>query len=276
MSEGDVRLLPITQQANPALESYRLLRTNIQFASIDEPVKTLLVASSSPGEGKSTTAVNLAFAMALDGKRVILVDSDLRRPSLHERFMLPRQPGLTDVLLDNARLEDVLTPQENSPSLSVIPAGSLPPNPSELLNSRKFYAVCTQLAEGADIVIFDSPPLLVAADGAILASQIDGTILVIESGETRKSSARAALAALEQARARVLGVVHNKLKASLKEGYDYHGYSPYRHPYICLPETESTRNGSAGAQNFAAKNAGRTSEWSSGAGDENKAHDRDA
>ncbi len=279
MTDADARLLPLAQLANPALESYRLLRTNIQFASIDDPVRTLLVTSSSPGEGKSTTAVNLAFAMALDGKRVILVDTDLRRPSMHRRLQVPKQPGLTDVLLGNASLEDVMTPQEDVPNLSIITAGAQPPNPSELLNSRKFQALCTQLTDWADIVIFDSPPLLVAADGVILASQMDSTILVIEAGGTRKSDACAAVSALEQARARVLGVVHNKLKSSLREGYDFYAYSPYRYQYGATPKdgdiSRTRRNGERGRSLLAELTTG-VSKLSSGARREHETHDRDA
>jgi capsular exopolysaccharide synthesis family protein len=281
MPEAAVRLLPLSQHPHPALESYRLLRTNIQFASIDEPVKTLLVTSPSPGEGKTTTSLNLAFAMAMDGKRVILVDTDLRRPSLHERLELPSRLGLTDVLLGDALLEDVVTPLQDVPNLSVVMAGSLPPNPSELLNSRKFHAFCTQLADRADIVIFDSSPILIAADGPILASQMDSTILVIENGRTRKSITQAAMLTLEQARARVLGVVHNKLKDSLKEGYDYCDYLAYS-------STEGAEH-SRGEGRAPDRNKGlvpgkllrgfasaRTSKLRPTEGGEDAAHDRDA
>jgi capsular exopolysaccharide synthesis family protein len=239
MPESDVRLLPVSSHMNPALESYRRLRTNIQFASIDEPAKTLLVTSPSPGEGKTTTAINLAFAMALDGKRVILVDTDLRRPSLHTRLQLPSQPGLTDVLLEDVRLEDVVTPLPDVPNLSIVTSGSLPPNPSELLNSRKFHALCTQLTDWADVVIFDSSPILIAADGAILASQMDSTILVIEDGGTRKSRAQAAMVTLEQARSRVLGVVHNKIR-----NHGGHRYDRYVYP---IPVTPSLLEGTGGS-----------------------------
>ena len=220
LSAADARLLPQMKGMDPASESYRVLRTNIHFATVDAPARTLLVTSSSPGEGKTTTAANLAFAMAMDGKKVILVDTDLRRPSLHTLLDLPAVPGLTDVLLGRAPLQ----PVEVMSGLSVLPAGSTPPNPGELLNSRKFRNLVLELTEQAEIVIFDSPPALVAADAAILASQMDGTIIVVETGSTKKASARRTLALLKQARAAVLGVAYNKMRSADAPGYYYYNY----------------------------------------------------
>ncbi len=220
LSTADAHLLPQMKGMDPASESYRVLRTNIHFATVDAPARTLLVTSASPGEGKTTTAANLAFAMAMDGKKVVLVDTDLRRPSLHKLLDLPAVPGLTDVLLGRAPLQ----PLEVMSGLSVLPAGSTPPNPGELLNSRKFRNLVLELTEQADVVIFDSPPALVAADAAILASQMDGTIIVVETGSTKKASARRALALLKQARAAVLGVAYNKMRSSDAPGYYYYNY----------------------------------------------------
>ena len=220
LSVTDARLLPQMAGLDPAAESYRILRTNIHFASVDAPVRTLLVTSSNPGEGKTTTAANLAFAMAMDGKRVILVDTDLRRPSLHKLLELPAGPGLTDVLLGHAGL----SPHAVLPNLSVITCGSTPPNPSELLNSRTFRSLVETLTEQADIVIFDSPPVLVAADAAILASQMDGTVFIIETGVTRKAAARQTVRLLHQARANVLGIAYNKMRVRDDAGYYYYQY----------------------------------------------------
>ena len=220
LSAADAHLLPQMKGMDPASESYRVLRTNIHFATVDAPARTLLVTSANPGEGKTTTAANLAFAMAMDGKKVILVDTDLRRPSLHTLLDVPAVPGLTDVLLGHAPL----LPVEIMSGLSVLPAGSTPPNPGELLNSRKFRNLVLELTEQADIVIFDSPPVLVAADAAILASQMDGTILVVETGATKKASARRTLALLKQARAAVLGIAYNKMRSSDAPGYYFYHY----------------------------------------------------
>ena len=217
LTAADAHLLPQMKGLDPASESYRVLRTNIHFATVDAPARTLLVTSTNPGEGKTTTAANLAFAMAMDGKKVILVDTDLRRPALHKLLDLPPVPGLTDVLLGHAPL----APQEIMSGLSVLTAGSTPPNPGELLNSRKFRNLVATLTEQADVVIFDSPPALVAADSAILASQMDGTILVVETGSTKKASARRALETLRHARATVLGIAYNKVRSQDSSAYYY-------------------------------------------------------
>ena len=153
----------------------------------------------------------------MDGKTVVLVDTDLRHPTLHSLLNLPALPGLTDVLLGRAPLQ----PHQVMPGLSVLTAGSTPPNPGELLNSRKFRTLVDTLMERADLVIFDSPPVLVAADAAILASQMDGTVLVIETGRTKKASARRAMQMLTQARATLLGVAYNKISTQEASGYYY-------------------------------------------------------
>lgn len=245
LSEADAKVLPLAQAANPALESYRILRTNINFASIDNPVKTLLVTSSNPGEGKTTTAVNLAFAMALDGRRVVLVDSDLRRPSLHRTLKVEASPGLTDLFVDTAELSDVLRPYDGIPNLFYVTAGAIPPNPSELLGSRKFQHLIEQLSETFDLVIVDSPPVLVAADAAILASELDGVVLVVEAGRTKKSHFKHTCSTLQQARAHILGITHNKIRSAHKEGY-YYQYQ-YKYHYAALPdgstESKASTNG---------------------------------
>lgn len=220
LSAADAHLLPQMPSLDPASESYRVLRTNIHFATVDAPARTLMVTSANPGEGKSTTAANLAFAMAMDGKKVLLVDTDLRRPSQHKLLDLPPTPGLTDVLLGHTPL----APHEVMPGLSVLTAGSTPPNPGELLNSRKFRNLVDDLTAQADVVIFDSPPVLAAADAVILASQMDGTIMVVETGATKKGSARRTLQLLKQARATMLGVAFNKMRAHDGEGYYYYNY----------------------------------------------------
>jgi len=217
LSAADAHLLPQMQGLDPASESYRVLRTNIHFATVDAPARTLMVTSANPGEGKSTTAANLAFAMAMDGKKVLLVDTDLRRPSMHKMLNLKPVPGLTDVLLGHA----ALAPQEVMPGMAVLTAGSTPPNPGELLNSRKFRTLVEDLMAQADVVIFDSPPVLAAADAVILASQMDGTILVVETGATKKGAARRTLQLLKQARATLLGIAFNKMRAQDGEGYYY-------------------------------------------------------
>lgn len=225
LSAADARLLPQMKGLDPASESYRILRTNIQFVTVDAPLRTLLVTSSSPGEGKTTTAANLAFAMVMDGKKVILVDTDLRRPSLHKLLELPTMPGVTDVLLERATLDNALLPHAELPLLSILTAGSTPPNPSDLLNSRRFRTLVSELAERADLVIFDSPPVTAASDASILGSQMDGTILVLENGSTRKAAARHSLELLRNGRATILGIMYNKMRTIHGGGYYYYQYS---------------------------------------------------
>jgi capsular exopolysaccharide synthesis family protein len=236
LSVEDARLLPQMKGLDPAAESYRILRTNIHFASIDAPVRTLLVTSANPGEGKTTTSANLAFAMAMDGKRVILVDADLRRPSLAKLLGVAAVPGLTDILLGHASLTEALHPMDYLPNLMVLPAGSVPPNPGELLNSRTFREVVAQLKDRSDVVVFDSPPGLVAADAAILASQMDGTVLVIETGSTKRGSAQHMVGILKQSRANVLGIAYNKMKA--QDGSYYYHYN-YKYVTSDLPVPEN-------------------------------------
>jgi len=239
LSATDARLLPKMKGLDPAAESYRVLRTNIHFAAVDAPVRTLLVTSSNPGEGKSTTAANLAFAMALDGKKVILVDTDLRRPSLHKLLGLKSVPGVTDVLLGHTTLNEALVENEDLPNLKTMTAGSTPPNPSELLNSRTFRNLVNEMSNRADIVIFDSPPVLVTADAPILASQLDGTVLVVETGQTKKTALRRSVQLLRQARANVLGAAYNKMRA--QDGGDYYYYQ-----YHYSTPTIENKNGASG------------------------------
>jgi len=211
MLTDDIKLMAGQDGLYPVSESYRSLRANLSFLSIDNPIRTLLVTSPSPGEGKSTTAANLALALALDGKEVILVDADLRRPSLHKRLRLAKARGMTDVLLGTAAIDDVLLQHSQCPGLMVLPGGSKPPNPSELLNSRAFRAFMLQLSQLADIVIFDSSPVLAAADAQIIASQVDSTMIVLDIELTKKAAACEAVALLKQAHGNCIGTVYNRV-----------------------------------------------------------------
>ncbi|MCC6730890.1 MAG: polysaccharide biosynthesis tyrosine autokinase [Chthonomonadales bacterium] len=227
------------------LESYRVLRSAVQFASVDTPASSLVVTSTAPGEGKSTTAANLAIAMALDGKRVILVDADLRRPTLHQKFGLSQKPGLTNVLIGQASLEDALQ-ETNIEGLRIVTSGAIPPNPAELLNSRAMRGLNDQLKEHADVVVFDTPPCLATADAQVLSAEVDGVLYVVQLGETRKSAVRHAIEMLEQARARLIGVVFNKIDTGSRRD-DYYGYYSYYNAYTTsqLPNGETHRRRSS-------------------------------
>lgn len=222
VEEEGLRLIRDISTFSPLMESYRSLRTNINFAAVGSTLKSIVVTSSVPAEGKSTTAANLAMAMALDGKRVIIVDADLRRPSLHKLFRLESSPGLTDVLVGTHEIEDVIRPS-GVDNVSVIAAGSPPPNPAELLGSARMVELITQLEAISDIVLFDSPPALAVADGVVLAARTNGVLLVIGYGETKKTNTRKAVEQLRRANAKVLGTVLNRIEGP-SSGYYYGKY----------------------------------------------------
>jgi polysaccharide biosynthesis transport protein len=195
------------------------------------------VTSTAPGEGKSVTASNLAVAMALDGRRVIVVDADLRRPTLHEKFDMEQRPGLTNVLVGHTSLDDAIK-QTDVQGLFLLPAGPLPPNPAELLNSQAMRQLVEGLKERADVVIFDSPPFLATADAQVLAAMADGVLYVVQFGEAKKSAVRHAVDLLNQAHAKVLGVVFNKIDLTSRRDDYYYGYYRY-YNYYHTPQLES-------------------------------------
>ena len=205
-------LITIADPGSPASEAYRTLRTNIHFSSLDNPLKALLITSTDPGEGKSTTLANLAVTMAQAGNRVLVVDCDLRRPSIHRLFGLGNTAGLTTMMLEAHAKEKPPLQATGVPGLTVLTSGPLPPNPSELLGSRRMSDVLTQLRGEADIVLVDTPPIIAVADAAILASKVDGVLLVVQANKTRRELARKAKTALEKANANLLGVVLNNVK----------------------------------------------------------------
>ena len=216
------QLVTLLYPRSAAAESFRTLRTNLEFASVDAPVRTLLVTSPRPGEGKTVSAANLAVAFAQAGKRVLLVDADFRKPGVHAMFNLPNTRGLSSMLrTDDVRPESAVqgTEQEN---LRVLTTGPLPPNPAELLGSKRLRVVLDRLGESNDLLIIDSPPLLVVTDAAVLSSFLDGTLLVIHSKRTRRDAARQAREALAKAGARVLGTMLNGLPVK-----DFAAYGEY-------------------------------------------------
>ena len=222
IEEEGLRLIRDISTFSPLMESYRTLRTNINFAAVGSTVRSIVVTSSVPAEGKSTTCANLAMAMAMDGRRVIIVDADLRRPSQHYLFKISSSPGLTDILVGTHTIEEVLQPT-SVPGVSIIPAGSPPPNPAELLGSDTMGAFLAHAETLADVVLLDSPPTLAVADGAVLAARADGVLLVIAYGETKKGSTKTAREMLGRANANVLGVVLNRMD-SPGSGYYYGKY----------------------------------------------------
>lgn len=226
------RLSALLYPRSAATESYRTLRANIEFASVDGPISTLLVTSSIPGEGKTVTAANLAVVFAQAGRRVLLVDADLRKPGVHQIFDLPNAHGLTTLLrTDDANLEAITQATEQD-HLRVLTTGPLPPNPAELLGSHRMQAVLDRLRAAYELVIFDSPPVQTVTDPAILSSFVDGTIFVIGAGRGRRATIGLSREALDRAGARVLGGVLNLLRDPARVGYAgyYGGYGEYGAP----------------------------------------------
>lgn len=204
-------LITITNPRSPIAEAYRSLRTNLEFSSLDRPLKTLIVTSAGPEEGKSTTLANLAVTMALAGKQVILVDCDLRRPSLHRIFDVRNGAGLTTMIVDDEALRNPPLQETGVSNLWLLPSGPLPPNPSELLGSRRMEEIIAALLERADIVLFDAPPIIAVTDAAVLSSKVDGVLLVVNAGKTKREHAQKAKALLEKVNARLVGAVLNNV-----------------------------------------------------------------
>jgi capsular exopolysaccharide synthesis family protein len=221
------RLLTSLSNTSTVAEAYRMVRTNLEFARSGRTNQTMLVTSALPGEGKSTTTANLALVLAQTGRRVILVDADLRRPSQHRLFDVPNTVGLSTLfVMDEPVVEGFLrmTPLDN---LLVLPSGPLPPNPAELMSSSRMGQIIEMLKKHAEIVLFDSPPLLGVADASALAPRLDGAVLVVDSGRTRAGVLTHAVEVLGRAQATLWGVVLNKLKTRRGEGYYY--YYNYRY-----------------------------------------------
>jgi non-specific protein-tyrosine kinase len=207
MSEERNELITISEPRSPISEAYRTLRTNLDFASLDQALKTLVVTSAGVGEGKSTTLANLAVVSAQAGRKVVLVDADLRRPSLHQAFGLQNEAGLTTVMMDEDALASPPLQATSIEGLSVLTSGPLPPNPADLMGSRRMENVIAALADGADQVFFDTPPVVAVTDAAVLATKVDGVLLVVSAGKTRRDNAHTAVQRLEQINARLVGTV---------------------------------------------------------------------
>ncbi|RMH14202.1 MAG: polysaccharide biosynthesis tyrosine autokinase [Gemmatimonadetes bacterium] len=215
---------------DPAAEAYRNLRMNLMFMSTeDEPIRTILFSSPGPHEGKSTTAVNFAVMLAQQGQRVLLIDADLRRPSLHRAMDLLREPGLTNLLVGDAEAREAIRPNV-LPNLDMLPSGPFPPNPSELLNSKAMQRLLEELQGKYSHIIVDSPPVLAVTDAALLGAHTDGVVLVLRSGETEQRAAERAVEQLRRVGVRVFGAVLNEVSTSnAEESYYlqyYYGYHP--------------------------------------------------
>lgn len=205
---------------SPISEAYRTLRTNIQFTDLDTEDKVLLVTSTLQGEGKSTTIANLALSIAETDKKVLLIDCDMRRPSIHKMFKISNIKGVSNYLINKAKLEDVIYPINES--LSVLPSGTTPPNPSELLGSNKMERFLDEMRKQYDYILLDAPPVIAVTDAQVLATLSSGVILVVESGEVPRDLAMRSKELLEKVGANIIGVTLTC--ADKNSEYDYYNY----------------------------------------------------
>jgi capsular exopolysaccharide synthesis family protein len=226
------RLVAMLYPLSPEAEAYRTLRTNIEFASVDKPARTILVTSAIPGEGKTTTAANLAVVFAQTGHATLLVDADLRRAHVHKMLGLHNDTGLTNLIRsDDVQLPDVIQATEQE-HLSVLTSGPHPPNPAELLRSSRMRTILERLVGSYEFVIIDSPPLQAVTDAAIVSSIVDGTVLVVDAGSTRRGAVQNGHAAVVKGGGRILGVTLNRLSEAMSNeyySYDYRGGYGNRH-----------------------------------------------
>ena len=221
------RLATLLYPRSAVAEAYRTLRTNIEFASVDAPIRTLLVTSSAPNEGKTITSANLAVAFAQAGRPTLLVDADLRKPGVHGVFQLPNEQGLTTLLRNDECARDDLAHPTEQANLRIITTGPLPPNPAELLGSQRMRTLERLRAE-AELVIFDAPPLQAVTDAAVMSSYLDATVFVVDARRGHRRAVRLAHEALDRAGARVLGAVLNGIPDGDRSGYtQYYGRYGY-------------------------------------------------
>ena len=206
-----------------AAETYKTLRTNIQYSSYDRDLQVLVVTSTQPGEGKSTTAGNTALSLAMDGKKVLLIDCDLRKPSIHKKFKLSNAQGLSEVILGRAKLGESI--QHYNTTLDVLTSGKVPPNPSEMLGSENMKRLLKELKEHYDYIILDAPPVLAVTDAQILGTKADGVIFVVMAGRAKKEQIIQAKSQLDKVKAQIVGTVLNAVdtKDSKNQYYYYYG-----------------------------------------------------
>ncbi|MBK8985779.1 MAG: polysaccharide biosynthesis tyrosine autokinase [Chloroflexi bacterium] len=237
--EGENCLVMIHEPRSPTAEAYRQLRTNVQYVGVIHELRTMLVTSANMAEGKSTTASNLAVALAQAGHRTLLVDADLRRPSLHRLFDLTNHEGLTNLLL-NPDGNDTYFQETNVPDLRVLTSGPLPPFPAELIASERMTRLVAVLAEQADYVIFDSPPVLVVTDAVLLSQITDTTLIVVEAGRTRTQALVDSVQQITAVNGHIAGVLLNKIDARRGNYYYYHN-SGYYHEEGLMPASRKMR-----------------------------------
>ena len=204
---ANVNLITLLQPRSAAAEAYRSLRTNLMFSSVEDPIRTLLVTSAAREDQKSHTLANLAVTFAQSGNQTILVDADLRQPKQHEIWDIDNSRGLSTMMLDDSAIMDPPVNDTEVGNLQVISAGDSPPNPADLLGGKRMDEIIGALKDRADYVLFDSPPILAATDAALLGIKLDGALLAIRAGNTRRDHTAQARQALERVHVRIVGAV---------------------------------------------------------------------
>ena len=256
IKSDDKNLGLITQRSprDPISEAYRVIRTNLSFSAVDAELKSFLVSSASPGEGKSTTAANLAVIMAQTGKKIILIDADLRRPVQHKIFNLSNNMGLTTSILDNQTPVTTHLQETSVAGLSILTSGPIPPNPAELLNSHRMKDVLAELENIVDLVIFDTPPVLTVADASIIGPMVNGALLVVEMGSTRRDTFANAGERMARTGTHIFGAILNKVKLD-RSGYGYYYYYYSSYEYNAKSKKQRSKN---------SKNSSRLPGWLTG------------
>lgn len=216
-------LITLEQSKSPISEAYRTLRTNVQFTSVDSKTKKIMITSSGPREGKSTTVANLAVSIAQAGKSVLVIDADLRNPTQHKLFQLGNFEGLSNFLVQHEEGQNYLK-ETTVPGVKVLTGGPIPPNPAELVGSQRMKRLIEDVSEQFDVVLIDTPPIIAVTDAAIIAQEVDGVILVLASGEVNKEYAQRAKEQLDKVGAKILGAVINKADMKTSEYYYYYYY----------------------------------------------------
>lgn len=207
---------------SPISEQYRAIRTNLQFSAIDEDIKSIVITSAGPAAGKSITAANLAVVYAQQGMKTLLIDGDLRKPTVHYTFRLDNLRGLSSVLIGETKLEDTVEDSAVD-NLQILSCGPIPPNPAELLASKRMKDLIAYAEEHYDFVIVDAPPILAVTDAKIISQIVDGTLFVMRSGSTEKANAERAYEIINDGKARVLGAVLNDVERNGESYYYYYG-----------------------------------------------------
>ena len=204
-----------------AAEAYRSLRTNIQYSSFDNKYQTLVVTSANPGEGKTTVAGNLALALAQGESKVLLVDCDMRRPSIHKTFKISNTYGISDLLVGNKKMESVA--HKYNDNLTIVPSGKIPPNPAEMLGSKAMTAFLEEMKKHFDYIVLDTPPLQAVTDAQVLSTKVDGSLLVVRAGVTKKDAVHNAVSIINKVNGNIIGTVLNAADNSKDKYYYYYG-----------------------------------------------------